>query len=79
VLELLGNQLQKRDLCSPTYLVALCTLHAIQIALVHPVKNAMGKGSIGARTMMQMLHSAYNLQESMECSEFRLVMEEAKQ
>ena len=56
-----------------------CTLHAIQIALANPVKKAMGKGSLGARTMMQMLHSAYDLLESMEYSEFRLVMEEAKQ
>jgi hypothetical protein len=39
----------------------------------------MGEGSLGARTMMQMLHSAYDLQESMEFSEFRLVMDEAKQ
>ena len=79
VLESLGNQLRKRNLCSPTYLVASCTLHAIQIALANPVKKAMGEGSLGARTMMQMLHSAYDLQESMEYSEFRLVMEEAKQ
>jgi hypothetical protein len=79
VLESLGNQLKKRDLCSPTYLLASCTLHAIQIALANPVKKAMGEGSLGARTMMQMLHSACDLQELMEYSEFRLVMEEAKQ
>jgi hypothetical protein len=79
VLELLGNQLKKRDLCSPTDLVASCTLHAIQITLANPVKKAMGEGSLGARTMMQMLHSAYDLQEWMEYSEFQLVMEEAKQ
>jgi hypothetical protein len=79
VLESLGNQLKKRDLCSPTYLVASCTLHAIQIALANPVKKAMSEGSLGARAMMQMLHSACDLKESMEYSEFRLVMEEAKQ
>jgi hypothetical protein len=80
VLESLRKQLQKRGLCDATYLVASCTLlHAIQRALANPVKKAMGKGSLGARTMMQMLHSAYNLQESMEFSEFRLVMDEAKQ
>jgi hypothetical protein len=32
VLELLAKQLEKRDLCTSTYLVASCTLHAIQIA-----------------------------------------------
>jgi hypothetical protein len=66
VSESLGNQLKKRDLCSPTYLVASCTLHAIQIALANPVKKAMGEGSLGARTMVQMLCSAYDLQELME-------------
>jgi hypothetical protein len=59
--------------------VASCTLHAIQIALANPVKKAMDEGSLGASTMMQMLHSAYDLQEWMEYSEFQLVMEEAKQ
>jgi hypothetical protein len=68
VLELLGNQLTKKDLCSPTYLVALCTLHAIQIALANLFKKAVDKGSLGARIIMQMLHSAYDLQELMEYS-----------
>jgi hypothetical protein len=79
VLEPLGKQLQKRGLCNATYLIASCTLHAIQIALANPVKKDMGEGPLGARTMMQMLHSAYDLQESMEFSEFRLVRDEAKQ
>jgi hypothetical protein len=79
VLELLGKQLQKRGLCNVTYVVASCTLHAIQIALANPIKKAMDKGSLGACTMMQMLHCAYDLQESMEFSEVRLVMDEAKQ
>jgi hypothetical protein len=70
VLESLENQLKKRDLCSPRYLVASCILHAIQIALANPVTKAMVEDSLGARTMMQMLHSAYDLQESMEYSEF---------
>jgi hypothetical protein len=39
----------------------------------------MGKGVWGPCTLMQMLHSAYNLQESMKFSEFWLVMEEAQQ
>jgi hypothetical protein len=72
VLESLGNQLKKRDLCSPTYLVASCTLHDIQIALVNLVKKAMGEGSLGARTMVQMLHSASDLQEWMEYNELGL-------
>jgi hypothetical protein len=74
VLQLLRKQLQKRGLCNETHLVASCMLHAIQIASANPVKKAMGEGSLGAHTMMQMLHSAYHLQESMEFSESRLVM-----
>jgi hypothetical protein len=78
VLESLGNKLQKRDLCKPTYLVASCTLHAIQIALANLVKQSLGEGALGARTIMQMLHSAYDLQESMEYSKFQLITEEAQ-
>jgi hypothetical protein len=70
VLESLTKELKKRDLRTPIYLVASCTLHAIQIALANPVKKTLGEGAlVGARTMMQILHSAYDLQESMEYSE----------
>jgi hypothetical protein len=79
VLESLMEELKKRDLCTPTYLVASCTLHAIQIALANPVKKTLGEGALGARAMMQMLHSAYDLQESMEFGEFKLIMIEASQ
>jgi hypothetical protein len=79
MLESLRKQLQKRGVCNVAYLVASCMLHAIQIALANSVKKAMDEGSLGAYTMMQMPHSAYDLQESMEFSVFRLVMDEAKQ
>jgi hypothetical protein len=79
VLESLANEMKKRDLCTPTYLVASCTLHAIQIVLENPVKKSLGEGALGARTMIQMFHSMYDLQESMEFSELGLVMEEAQQ
>ena len=77
VLESLMEELKKRNLCTPTYLVASCTLHAIQIALANPVKKTFGEGKLGGRTMMQMLHSAYDLQECMEFGEFKLIMLEA--
>jgi hypothetical protein len=79
VLESSMEELKRRNLCTPTYLVASCTLHAIQIALANPVKKALGEGALGARAMMQMLHSACDLQESMEFGEFKLVMFEASQ
>jgi hypothetical protein len=46
VLESLANEIKKRDLCTPTYLVASCTLHAIQIALENPVKKSLGEGGL---------------------------------
>jgi hypothetical protein len=52
-------------------------LHAIQIALANPVKKTLGESKLGGRTMMQMLHSAYDLQECMEFGGFKLVMQEA--
>jgi hypothetical protein len=79
VLELLAKQLKKRDLCTPTCLVASCMLHATQIALANPVMKGMDKVSLGACTMMQMIYSASNLQDSMEFREFWLVMEEVQQ
>jgi hypothetical protein len=79
VLELQSKQLKKKYICNLTYLVVSCTLHATQIALANPVKKAMSKCPLGAYTMMQMLHSAYDLQESMEFSDFWLAMEEAQQ
>jgi hypothetical protein len=72
-------ELQKRGLCAPTYPVAACTLRAIQIALANPVKKPVGEGSLGARGTMQMLHSACDLQESVEFGEFKLTMSEASQ
>jgi hypothetical protein len=77
VSESLMSEQNKRNLCTPTYLVASCALHAIQIALANPVKKTLGEGKLGGRTMMQMLHSAYDLQECMEFGEFKLVMQEA--
>lgn len=74
MLESLAKQLKKRGICTPTYLVAYCMLHAIQIALANPVRSLLG-----ACTIMQMLHSACNLQKSVEFSEFWLAMEEVKQ
>jgi hypothetical protein len=77
VSESLMSELNKGNLCTPTYLVASCALHAIQIALSNPVKKTLGEGKLGGRTMMQMLHSAYDPQECMEFGEFKLVMQEA--
>jgi hypothetical protein len=77
VLESLMEELKQRNLCNPTYLAVSCALHAVQMLLANPVKKTLGKGKLEKRNMMQMLHSAYNLQESMEFGEFKLVVLEA--
>jgi len=61
------------------YHVANCTLHAIQLTLSNPVKVAFMEGGLEKRSMLQMLHSMYDLQESMEYEHFQLYMEKAKQ
>jgi hypothetical protein len=66
VSESLMSELNKRNLCTPTHLVASCTLHAIQIALANPVKKTLGEGKLGGRTMMQMLHSACEVKLAMQ-------------
>jgi hypothetical protein len=47
VLESLMSELNKRNLCTLTCLVASCTLHAIQITLANPVKKDIGRRQIG--------------------------------
>jgi hypothetical protein len=70
VLEDFASELKKRNLCHDIYHVANCTLHAIQLALSNPVKAAFQDGGLGSRNMMQMLHSIYDLQQSMELATF---------
>ena len=83
VLDDLAKELKKRDICEERYLVANCTLHAIQLALSNPVKNVFGEGGLDPKTkeprrnMPQMLHSVYDLQESMEYSVFKMNHKEA--
>jgi hypothetical protein len=70
VLEKLAEALKKRNLCQDNYAVANCTLHAIQLTLSNPVKVSFGEGGLGCRTMMQLLHSVYDLQDSFEWDHF---------
>jgi hypothetical protein len=75
--ESLMSELNKRNLCTPTHPVASCASHAIQIALANPAKKTSGESKLGGRTMMQMLHSACDLQECIEFGEFKVAMQEA--
>jgi hypothetical protein len=81
VLEKLAEELNLRDLCKEgnVFQIANCTLHAIQLALSNPVKIAFLEGSLGSRSMMQALHSVYDLQQSMEYDHFKSYMKTAQQ
>ena len=45
------------------YLQPTCALHGWQLALSNPIQRLIGEGSLNAMNAMQLLHSAYNLQE----------------
>ena len=83
VLEDLAKELKLRGVCHQTYFVANCTLHAIQLALSNPVKVVFGEGGLDPttkepkRNMPQMLHSVYDLQQSMEYAIFKMNYQEA--
>ena len=46
VSEDLAKELKKRNICEVRYLIANCTLHAIQLALSNPVKSVFGDGGL---------------------------------
>lgn len=44
------------------YFVIACTLHALQIGLTNAMNEIMGEGGLGKRTLLQLLHSLFDLQ-----------------
>jgi hypothetical protein len=78
VLEDLAKYLAEQKVTQKIYWVASCTLHAIQLALSNPVKRAFKEGKLGTRSMMQMLHTVYDLQESMEKEHFSMYLKQAR-
>ena len=55
------------------YLVATCSLHGLQLTLGNPILKCCREGGLGKRTLLQMLHSAYNLQLQYETEEWQLM------
>jgi len=53
------------------YLIANCTIHALQLQLSNAVINALGAGSLDKVNAMQLLHSTYALQEALDLEEWR--------
>ena len=50
---------------SCNYLVANCTIHALQLQISNAIKITFGDGGLKKVNAMQLLHSVYRLQESL--------------
>jgi len=60
--------------CAPEHLIANCTIHAHQTGLKNAIETAFGRGSLDKINAMQMLHSVYRLQESIDLDEWRHIL-----
>jgi hypothetical protein len=76
VLYSLERFLKKLNLCSvPTYFVAPCTLHGMNLIFANSVKGVFGEGGLDYRNVMQLLHSLYDLVGWYEHHELLLMWE----
>ena len=80
VLDGLERELRKLDLCAPPekYLVAACSIHTLQLALSNPTKQLLGKGGVGKKNLIQMLHSSRDMQDCLKPLEWKAIAVDAK-
>mmetsp|Transcript_22644 Transcript_22644/g.67005 ORF Transcript_22644/g.67005 Transcript_22644/m.67005 type:complete len:219 (+) Transcript_22644:1297-1953(+) len=71
VLECLAECLKKLGVTTQVYLVANCTLHAVQRTLANPVKAVFGDGGLEKRNVMQLIHCPYDLMNILELDEWK--------
>ena len=69
----LRDEMVALNITKEDYLVANCTLHSQQILLKGPTEDVFGDGGLGKRNVMQLLHSAYDLQQCFEFQEFKIL------
>ena len=75
VLEKLAEEMQGLGLCwLQNHLVTNCCMHGLQLQLSNGIKAALGEGGLDNVNVMQMLHSACRLQESMDLEEWHHVL-----
>jgi len=76
VLDSLADEMRLLALLKPKeeHLIANCCIHAAQLMLRNAIYAALGDGGLGNINAMQMLHSVYDLQESLELEEWRHVL-----
>jgi hypothetical protein len=77
VLDGLHRAIAERQLCRIGYLVASCSLHNLQLSVANPIKQTMGEGGLEKKNLMQLLHSIYDLQESMDRDVWKMHVTEA--
>jgi len=72
-LQSLHNALKQRESCVPDdqHLIANCTIYSHQVGLKSAVETAFGTGALDKVNAMQLLHSVYRLQESIDVDEWR--------
>lgn len=70
----LGDQLKAKHLTHLVLLIVGCGIHCLQLQLSRPVIKYMGDGGLDRSNMMQMLHSAYDLQEALNWSELQRII-----
>jgi len=75
-LESLYEKLSALELCAPAeeYLISNCCIHALQLQLKNAICAAFGEGALDKINAMQMLHSAYRLQISIDLDEWRHIL-----
>ena len=78
VLHGLATALEARQLCSANYLVASCSLHNLQLTISKPVKDTMGDVGLDKKNLMQLLHSVYDLQDSMTHDVWKLIVQDSE-
>jgi len=77
VLDGLADLLSVRQVCHRNYLTASCSLHNLQLSLANPIKELIGEGGLERKNVLQLLHSIYDLQDSMEMDVWKTHVEES--
>jgi hypothetical protein len=71
----LGDRLKEKNVTTPDLLVGTCGIHNTQLQLSNPVLQLLGAGELGKKNLMQLLHSVYALQNSMDLKEWWQVVD----
>ena len=74
-MHLIENLCASEDQC----LIANCCIHAMPLQLSNAVKQVLGEGALDKVNAMQLIHSIWRLQESLDLEEWRYIICQASQ